>query len=424
MIRFLLKGILRDKNRSLLPIIIVSIGVALTVLLSGYMKGAMGDIIDQNARFDTGHVKVMTKAYAENADQLPNDLALLGTDSLITALSKQFTEMEWVQRIRFGGLLDVPDADGNTKGQGPATGLAFNLLDKNSTEIQRMNIEKAVISGKMPSKNGEALIGHDFSEKLELKIGDEVTYFGTTMNGSMTFHTFVISGTIRFGAAAMDKGAIVIDVSDAQKVLDMENGAGEILGFLKTNAYQDEKAANVAAAFNAQYKNSTDEFAPEMQTLRQQNGLGDLLDYSNNMSSIFVFIFVGAMSVVLWNTGLLGGLRRYKEFGIRLALGESKGAIYRTLIMEASIIGIIGSIVGTVIGLGLSYYMQVYGIDISEFTQTSSMLMPSVIRSKITPELFYIGFIPGLVAMVFGNMLSGMAIYRRETASLFKELEI
>ena len=46
MIRFLLKGILRDKNRSLLPIIIVSIGVALTVLLSGYMKGAMGGIID------------------------------------------------------------------------------------------------------------------------------------------------------------------------------------------------------------------------------------------------------------------------------------------------------------------------------------------------------------------------------------------
>ena len=424
MIRFLLKGILRDKNRSLLPIIIVSIGVALTVLLSGYMKGAMGGIIDQNARFDTGHVKVMSRAYAENADQLPSDLALLGTDSLIAALGKQFSEMEWVQRIRFGGLLDVPDADGNTKGQGPAAGIAIDLLNENTSEIERMGMEKALISGKMPSKNGEALIGHDFSEKLQLKIGDEVTYFGTTMNGSMTFQSFVICGTIRFGVAAMDKGAIVIDVTDAQRMLDMENGAGEILGFLKNNAYQDEKAKNIATTFNAQYKNNTDEFAPEMHTLRQQNDLGELLDYSNNMSSIFVFIFVGAMSVVLWNTGLLGGLRRYKEFGIRLALGESKGAIYRTLIAEASIIGFIGSIVGTILGLAGSYYMQKYGIDISEFTKTSSMLMPSVIRSKITPELFYIGFIPGLLAMVLGNMLSGMGIYKRETAALFKELEI
>ena len=79
MIQFLLKGILGDKNRSLLPVIIITIGVALTVLLSGYIKGAMGDIIDQNARFDTGHVKVMSKAYAENKDQLPNDLALWGS---------------------------------------------------------------------------------------------------------------------------------------------------------------------------------------------------------------------------------------------------------------------------------------------------------------------------------------------------------
>ncbi len=59
MIKFLLKGILGDKNRSLLPIIIISIGVMLTIFLSGYMCGAMGDMIEQNARFQTGHVKVI-----------------------------------------------------------------------------------------------------------------------------------------------------------------------------------------------------------------------------------------------------------------------------------------------------------------------------------------------------------------------------
>ena len=38
MIKFLFKGIMGDKNRSLLPIIIITIGVALTVLLSGYIN--------------------------------------------------------------------------------------------------------------------------------------------------------------------------------------------------------------------------------------------------------------------------------------------------------------------------------------------------------------------------------------------------
>ena len=51
MIKFLFKGILRDKSRSLLPIIIILLGVTLTLLLSGFLRGMMGDIVDQNARW-------------------------------------------------------------------------------------------------------------------------------------------------------------------------------------------------------------------------------------------------------------------------------------------------------------------------------------------------------------------------------------
>ena len=424
MIQFLLKGILRDKSRSILPIIVVSIGVALTVVLSAYMNGAFGDMIDQNARFETGHVKIMTKAYAKNIAQLPNDLALLEVDELTKSLEKDYPEMQWVNRIRFGGLIDVPDGQGESKGQGPAAGMAINLFDEKSGEAKRMNIEKSLVKGMMPKKNGEAIIGDDFAKKLNVNIGDKVTYFGTTMNGSMTFQNFVVSGTIRFGAAAIDRGVIMVDISDAQRMLDMENGTGELLGFSKLNIYEDEKMEFLASNFNEKYADDKDEFTPIMMPLRAQNNLGEIIDYSNYMSGIFIFIFVFAMSIVLWNTGLLGGLRRYQEFGIRLALGEAKGTIYRRLIMEAILIGMIGSIVGTLIGLAGAYYLQIVGIDISGYMDNSTMLMPSVLRAKVTFELFFIGFIPGLLAMVFGNMLSGIGIYKRETAQLFKELEV
>ena len=52
------------------------------------------------------------------------------------------------------------------------------------------------------------------------------------------------------------------------------------------------------------------------------------------------------------------------------------------------------------------------------------MMMPSIMRAKLTPDLFYLGFIPGVVAMVLGTMLSGIGIYKRETATLFKDLEV
>ena len=130
------------------------------------------------------------------------------------------------------------------------------------------------------------------------------------------------------------------------------------------------------------------------------------------------------MSIVLWNTGLIGGLRRYQEFGIRIALGEEKGHIYKTLIYEAVLIGIIGSVTGTLLGITLTLFMQSHGIDISGMMENATMMMPTVMKSKFTPELLYIGFIPGLFAMVIGNMLSGIGIYKRETATLFKELEV
>ena len=424
MIKFLFKGIIRDKSRSMLPIIVISLGVSLTIVLSGFLSGAMTDMVDQNAKFDTGHVKIMSRAYAENKDQLPNDLALLGVDSLMTALQVNYPDLQWVKRIRFGGLLDAPDGSGESKGQGPAAGIAINLLDASSGEVERMNITNSIVSGNLPKNAKEALIGDEFASKLNLKIGDEVTYFGTTMNGSMTFQNFIISGTIRFGLAAMDRGAILLDITAAQEMLDMEDGTGEILGFYNNGVYDDKAAIALETAFNEKMKDNPDEYAPEMFTLRAQNNLGDLLDYANNMSAIFVIIFVGAMSVVLWNTGLIGGLRRYQEFGIRLALGESKGKIYRSLVLEATLIGIIGSLVGTSLGLLGAFYLQNYGINIEGMVDNSSMMMPTIMRAKVTPDLYYIGFIPGVFAMVFGNILSGIGIYKRETATLFKELEV
>ncbi|GLR19483.1 ABC transporter permease [Portibacter lacus] len=426
MIKFLLNGILRDKSRSVLPVIIVSIGVMLTVLLSGYMAGVFGDVVTQSAKFDTGHVKIMSKAYAENIDQLPNDLALLGINEVIAPLQEAYPDMDWVKRIKFGGLLDVLDEEGESKGQGPVTGMSFEIYSGNDSELKRMNFEDALVEGSIPAAKNEALLGVKFADQLGLKLGDEMTFIGSTMNGSMAFTVFKLVGTVRFGTAVMDEGAMIIDVADAQHLLDMENGTSEILGYLDNDVYDEEATLEISKVFNARYADSKDEFAPIMIPLKKQGELEELITLADSMSALLIAIFIFAMSIVLWNTGLLAGLRRYKEFGIRLSLGETKGHIYKTFIGEAILIGIIGSIIGTIIGLIGIYYLQEVGIDISSMMDQidAGFMMPSVMRGKVTPNLFYIGFIPGLFAMVLGNMLSGMGIYKRQTASLMKELEV
>lgn len=424
MIRFIFKGLIRDKRRSLLPVIVVSIGVFLTVFMTGWLEGVFSDMIDINANFTTGHVKVVTKSYAENENQMPNDLALIGVDSLTDKLNADYPDMEWVKRIRFGGLLDIPDENGETRAQGQAIGTGIDLLSGNSLEAKRMNIEKSLVEGSMPSRKGEVIISDDFAKRFNVSVGDEVTLFGSTMNGSMMFKTFKVAGTVRFGSVAADRGALIIDITDAQEALDMQDASSEILGYFNDGQYDDEKAQLVKASFNKKYTLPDDEFSPVMLRLRDQMGLDEYLTLADNMSTIMIMIFVFAMSIVLWNTGLLGGLRRYSEFGIRLALGESKSQIYSTTIYEAILVGLVGSVLGTAVGVTGAFLLQKYGISFGNTLDNVTMMMPQTFRARVTPQLFYMGFIPGLFAMVLGNALAGFAIYKRKTAKLFKELEV
>src|SRR5690554_1384731 len=161
MIRFIFKAILRDKNRSVLPVTVVAIGVFLTIALSGYLAGFLGDMIDQTARFQTGHVKVMSRAYAENIDQMPNDLALLGIDEIHEELNSDFPDYTWVNRISFGGIIDAPGENEVSKGQGPAMGMAIEMFSKKSGEIERMNLVNSLVDGNIPEKNGEVLLGYE-----------------------------------------------------------------------------------------------------------------------------------------------------------------------------------------------------------------------------------------------------------------------
>lgn len=425
MIRFLLKGLLRDKSRSRLPVIVVAIGVTLSVFVHAYVTGIMGDMVEQTAKFSGGHVKIMSKAYAENASQIPNDLAMTGVDEITQKLTTQFPEMDWATRISFGGLIDVPDENGETKSQGPAMGMGIDLLSGSTSEIERLNLKNALVRGNMPKVQGEVLISDYFSQKLGVSPGEEVTLIGTTMNGGMAFYNFKVSGTVKFGNTAMDRGTVIADITDVQQALDMQDAAGEILGFFPEGYYHDDFASPVVEKFNRLFPVSEDEYTPVIRRLREIESMNMYIDLANSMGAIITLIFMIAMSLVLWNAGLLGGLRRYGEIGIRLAIGEEKQHVYKTILYESAMIGIAGTIIGTAFGLFFAWLLQEYGLDISEFNKNSSsaVMIPNVVHARITTVDYYIGFIPGVLSTLVGTMLAGIGIFKRKTAQLFKELE-
>jgi putative ABC transport system permease protein len=423
MIRFLLTGLLRDRSRSLLPLLVVFSGVLLTVFMHTWSKGQGNEMIKASAAFATGHVKVMSRAYAAEADQVPNDLALTGVQDLLAQLRRDFPAMQWTSRTRFGGLLDVPDEHGETKAQGPLAGLAVDLLSPASPEPELLNLKKALKQGRLPERPGEVLVSDEFARTLGIKPGDVTTLFSSGMFGGMATANFAVAGTVRFGVGAMDRGMMIADVGDIQNALAMDDAAGEIVGFTRDRTYQPDEAKRIVTAFNARYAKDPDLYAPQMVSLRDQNGMGQMIDLEDSMTGIVIVVFLAVMSLVLWNAGLMGNLRRYGEIGIRLAIGEDKGHLYRSLIAESLMVGVIGSVIGTAVALALAYYLQAKGLDFSSMLRSSSVMLSDVYRPLVTPASWFVGFIPGLLATLLGTAISGANVYRRQTSQLIKELE-
>jgi putative ABC transport system permease protein len=424
MIKFILKGIIRDRSRSLFPILTVIFGVAITVLGYCYFSGVMTSWIQTSAKFESGHMKIMSRAYAENADQMPNDLAFIGVDNLMAGLRRDFPDLIVASRIRFGGLFDVPDEQGETKAQGPVAGLAVDLFSEESPEKEMLNLANAVVRGRLPEKQREILISDDFARRLDIQPGQTATLIGSTMYGNMATVNFTVVGMLHFGITALDRSTMMADLSDIQAALDMDDAAGEILVFFNDFVYQEDEAERIAETFNTKYSDEEDEFSPVMNTFGSQGGMADYMALVNSMMGVMMFSFIAVMSIVLWNAGLMGSLRRYGEIGVRLALGEDKGHLYRSLITESLMIGVIGSILGTALGLAFSYYLQVKGINLGNMMQSASTVINDVVRAKVTTLSYVIGFIPGLIATFLGTSISGLGIYKRQTSQLMKELEV
>ncbi len=426
MFNFLFKGLLRDNSRSFFPIIIITLIVSIIIFFSGFLNGVYNSLFLNTAILNSGHVKVVTHAYNLEHQLLPNDLALLDANNLVEELETKYIEYTWSPRITFAGLLDVPDENGETLSQSPVIGLGIDFLSNHSKQLDIWDLDKKIIKGSLFSNKNQILLSEKLSDRLQVYPGDIVTFIGATMYGGFTTYNFTVSGVFDLNLGPIDKNMMIVDFSGAQNILDMEDAASEILGYDKKLFFSDNNTVKIRDEFNSQYSDSLNIYRPFMLALRDSNQMGAIVDFSNVIMGIILGLFLVVVTLVLWNMGIMSGLRRYGEIGMRLAIGETKGHVFKSMVAESVIIGFFGSIMGTTLGILLTSYLQKVGIDYSkaiDSLNSSNFAMPNVFYPLVTPDLFYIGFIPGILATVFGTMLAGRAIYKREMAQLFKELE-
>lgn len=432
MIRWIFQGILRDKTRSLFPFLVVTVGVALMITLLGYMEGIFMGVIDITANLDTGHLRFTNKPFYDEEHLNPLDRALAGGKETLTWLKKNSSpEIQWMPRIRWAAIMDVPNERGETRSQTPVAGMAIDLLSSESQELRRLKLAKSLVAGKLPSRSGEMLIGYLLAETLRLKPGDSVTLIGQSFDGGMATGNYIVTGFVRFGVFSMDKKMALMDLADAQHTFYMEDMVTDWLGFVPAHISYDDYDRlkdDLAVRLEDFRKHPPSAWAkddvPLLLSIMDQRGIGDVKRKFVAIREVIVWIFLLLMTLVLWNAGLLNGIHRYGEMGLRLALGETHKEVLFFLLVEALIIGILGSLAGSLIGGGLVYYLQEVGVNMGDAFANVGVIVSDVVRGRLNLMGFIYAIVPGLVAGVVGALVAGLAIFKRSEADLFRELEV
>ena len=136
------------------------------------------------------------------------------SSQLLRDLRLQAPELIWTPRIRFGGLLDIPDDRGQTQGAGADRPVSGSTCSRAKPWTGESSTSKARSSAAVfPAPRGEILVSDELARHLDVEPGATATLISSTMYGGMATSNFTIAGTIRLGIRAMDRGTMLADVS-------------------------------------------------------------------------------------------------------------------------------------------------------------------------------------------------------------------
>ena len=214
------------------------------------------------------------------------------------------------------------------------------------------NFSDAIYEGEPYRSNREILIGRELKEETETKIGDKLQI----ILSDGTVNTFTIAGFYDLGVASINKTWILTTLTTTQRILGFYNRVSSI----ELTVDDVFTADSVAARINDSLDN---------ENLRVENWKDlnqELLNAlsSQQLSSIIIQAVI-LISVIIAIASILAimVLQKSRQIGILKAIGIKDTTASLIFIHQGFIIGLIGSVLGIAMGLGLLYAFNSFTSD-------------------------------------------------------------
>ncbi len=224
-------------------------------------------------------------------------------------------------------------------------GFEFDSADK------IYNISDSLYQGRLFRSQKEVLIGRELKEELEVDIGDKLVV--TTPGGAEG--TFDISGFYDLNIASINKTWILTNLETAQRLFGFDNRITSI-EMTVNNVFA---ADSIARDIEQQLQN--DDLTIE--NWKEQNEeLLSGLEGQRISSAVIQAVVMLSVVIAIASVLAISVLQKSREIGILKAMGIKDLPASLIFIYEGFLIGLIGSTLGVVLGLGLLYGFNAFTI--------------------------------------------------------------
>lgn len=390
-LKMAIRNLLRYQRRTLLTTLLITIGIVAVLLfiaLSGSFRALMvGQITDSML----GHIQIHKRGYVRSIDSLP--LTLNMKPQMVDKVNATLAELEgveaWSPRIKFGAMFS------NFK---ETTNIRLNAVDPEREVSTCPLLPGRIIEGDRNGplvESGKILIPELLAKGMKVKLGDSIVIVASNRDGSVNGKTFIVHGILEgiSGPGGRDGYMHIEDARDLLRIEDEE--ISEIAIRLKEPGKLDASYAKLKNILGV-LKNQKGKPAFDVHKWEK---LSPFSNIAKMIDMLDIFIKIMLISIVLisvMNVMLMAVFERVQEIGTIAAIGTTPNKILALFVSEGLLLGILGSLAGTLLSLAAIYIMNVKTISFSFGRQQDLLLEPTI----ATGEVFTIAVVVIIVAVL------------------------
>ncbi|MEU1491319.1 FtsX-like permease family protein [Streptomyces sp. NPDC005776] len=335
MFRTALRNVLSHKARLLMTVLAVMLGVA---FVSGTLvfTDTLGNAFRNQSAKSYDGIAVAVTTYADQRDEK--------SGAIDDATLKKIRALDGVASAtgRVDGFAGVADPDGKLIGNG-WTNTGSNFAPGKDGE----DAQYTFTDGSGPTAAGSVALDRDTAKKGEYEVGDTVRVATT---GPVKEYTLSGVFTTEDGAVNAGGSLVLFDTPVAQQL------------FLRPGEFRDVTLTAAPGTSDQQLLTAVKPLLPEnaeaktgkVRADEQADQTETALSSLNKLLLTFagIALFVGVFLIA--NTFSMLVAQRTKELALLRAVGASRRQVKRSVLLEAAVVGLIASVVGFALGLGLA----------------------------------------------------------------------